>query len=135
MGGGMRANTETSCSSARAGASTTMSILKFHYSDCFIHPSLLPCATAVYEQNCAGNDDELIFYQVEVSYEAYIFMNNMSVKCVNSFFMFKHQQCHAYLNSLPFPTTNALRYTISRNYFDAAVEICILSLIENPTTG
>ena len=28
VGGGMQANTETSCSSARAGASTTMSICK-----------------------------------------------------------------------------------------------------------
>jgi len=78
-------------------------------SDCFIHGAFLDCATAVLEQQNLGNNNRYTFYN-----------------------------CYAFIYSNDYPSDTNLpsrKYTISRNYFDAAVEICLLTQIINPATN
>merc|ERR1711874_276203 len=77
-------------------------------SDCFVHPAFLDCRTAWLEQLALGNNNKFTFYN-----------------------------CFAFIYSTPYAASTNLnrKYTVARNYFDAAVEICLLSQIINPNTN
>lgn len=57
-------------------------------------------------------------------------ISNFPLICLTVF------QCFAFIYSTPYAASTNLnrKYTVARNYFDAAVEICLLSQIINPNT-
>ena len=120
--------------------------IKLYFRDCFVHQSFLPCIKAVNEQKNGDNYDPLTFYKGYLKHITLFFSESLRI-CFKKSNIYPNEyfellliclniylQCYAFMNSNYYNQDPRYKYKISRNYLDAAVEICLFTHLINPET-